>query len=90
MRTRLPINAPRATVNAPIETFDRFAAKIVPSIVERLPTLRGLDSGSLANAAPVEAFTAVLLHLNRAYKTRASIRITGLDEPDEQSAEGSD
>jgi NADPH-dependent F420 reductase len=51
-------------------------------IVQRLPNLRGLDSGSLANAAPVEAFTAVLLQLNRAYKTRASIRITGLDSSD--------
>lgn len=51
-------------------------------IVERMPNLRALDSGSLANAAPVEAFTAVLLQLNRHYKTRSSIRITGLDKDD--------
>ena len=48
-------------------------------IVERMPNLRGLDCGSLANAAPVEAFTAVLLQLNRLYKTRSSVRITGLE-----------
>lgn len=50
-------------------------------IIERMPNLRGLDCGSLANAAPVEAFTAVLLQLNRLYRTRSSVRITGL-EPD--------
>jgi NADPH-dependent F420 reductase len=48
-------------------------------IVERMPKLRGLDCGSLANAAPVEAFTAVLLQLNRLYKTRSSVHITGLE-----------
>ncbi|MBG01742.1 MAG: NADPH-dependent F420 reductase [Acidimicrobiaceae bacterium] len=48
-------------------------------IVEKMPNLRGLDCGSLANAAPVEAFTAVLLQLNRLYKTRSSVRITGLE-----------
>ena len=29
--------------------------------------------------APVEAFTAVLLQVNVRYKTRAAIRLTGLD-----------
>ncbi len=48
-------------------------------IVEKMPSLRGLDCGSLANAAPVEAFTAVLLQLNQLYKTRSSVRITGLE-----------
>lgn len=47
-------------------------------IVNALHNLRGLDCGSLSNAAPVEAFTAVLMQLNRAYRTRASVRITGL------------
>ena len=48
-------------------------------IVEKMPNLRGLDCGSLANAAPVEAFTAVLLQLNRLYKTRSSVSIIGLE-----------
>ena len=56
---------------------DSIAATI--EIVEKMPNLRGLDCGSLANAAPVEAFTAVLLQLNRLYKTRSSVRITGLE-----------
>ena len=39
---------------------------------------RGLDGGGLANAAHLEAFTAVLLSLNRTYKTRASFRVAGV------------
>ncbi len=48
-------------------------------LVSKLDNLRGLDCGSLANAAPVEAFTAVLLQLNKLYKTRSSVSIIGLD-----------
>ena len=39
---------------------------------------RPLDAGHLSNATPVEAMTAVLLHLNRRYRTRAALRITGI------------
>jgi hypothetical protein len=38
-----------------------------------------VHAGSLASAAPIEAFTAVLLEVNVRYKTRAAIRLTGLD-----------
>ena len=48
-------------------------------IVNKMDNLRGLDCGSLANAAPVEAFTAVLLQLNKLYKTRSSVSIIGLE-----------
>jgi 8-hydroxy-5-deazaflavin:NADPH oxidoreductase len=47
-------------------------------LIESLPNLRGLDCGSLANAGPVEAFTAVLLQLNRRYRTLTSISINGI------------
>ena len=33
----------------------------------------------MSNAAPIEAFTAVLLQLNVRYKTRSALRITGLN-----------
>ena len=49
------------------------------AIVNKMNNLRGLDCGSLANAAPVEAFTAVLLQLNKLYKTRSSVSIIGLE-----------
>jgi NADPH-dependent F420 reductase len=49
------------------------------AIIATMPHLRPLDCGSLSNAAPIEAFTAVLLQLNRKYQTRAAIQITGID-----------
>lgn len=48
-------------------------------IISRLPDLRPLDAGKLSNAAPIEAFAAVLLQLNVRYKTRAAVQFTGLD-----------
>ena len=48
-------------------------------IVGKIPDLRPLDAGQLSNAAPIEAFAAVLLQLNVRYKTRVAVRFTGLD-----------
>jgi 8-hydroxy-5-deazaflavin:NADPH oxidoreductase len=47
-------------------------------IVGKLPGLRPLDAGQLSNAAPIEAFAAVLLQLNVRYKTRVAVQFTGL------------
>lgn len=55
------------------------ATQATIELVARMPGLRGLDAGSLANATAIEALTAVLLQLNVRYKTRAGIRITGVD-----------
>jgi NADPH-dependent F420 reductase len=49
-------------------------------LVRMIPKLRPLQGGSLANAAPVEAFTAVLLDINRRYGARAVMRLTGIPE----------
>jgi predicted dinucleotide-binding enzyme len=46
-----------------------------------IPDLRALNAGSLSNAAPIEAITAVLLQLNVRYKTRAAVRLTGIHLP---------
>ena len=56
--------------------YDRTA-----ELVARIPNLRPLNAGSLSNAAPIEAVTAVLLQLNVRYKTRAAIRLTGIELP---------
>ena len=48
-------------------------------IVRRIPDMRPLDAGELSNAAPIEAFAAVLLQLNIRYKTRAAVQFTGID-----------
>lgn len=53
-------------------------AKIAP-LVEAIPDLRYVDAGPLENARIVEPITALLIGINRRYKTdRSGIHITGL------------
>lgn len=54
------------------------AAEATAELVATIPDLRALHAGSLAAAAATEAFTAVLLQVNRRYKTRSTIRLHGL------------
>ena len=54
------------------------ATRVASEIVAALPALRPLDAGQLSNAAPIEAFAAVLLQLNIRYKTRAAVKFTGI------------
>jgi NADPH-dependent F420 reductase len=49
-------------------------------IVQKIPDLRAVDAGELSNAAPIEAFAAVLLQVNVKYKARVAIRFTGLPQ----------
>jgi NADPH-dependent F420 reductase len=56
------------------------ARAVVADLVARMPHLRPLDAGSLANAAAIEAFTAVVLNLNIRYRTRAALRLAGIDD----------
>jgi hypothetical protein len=56
------------------------ATAAVVDIVQKIPDLRPLDSGELSNAAPIEAFAAVLLQINHRYKTRVAVRFTGIPE----------
>jgi predicted dinucleotide-binding enzyme len=44
----------------------------------RLVTGHAVDAGPLANARALEGMTAVILNVNRRYKTHAGIRIVGL------------
>lgn len=55
------------------------ATMITSQITAKIPGCRPIDAGSLSNAAPIEAFTAVLLQLNVRYKTRSALRMTGLN-----------
>ena len=56
------------------------ATEATAAIVTQIPDLRPLDAGELSNAAPIEAFAAVLLQLNGRYKTRVALRFTGLND----------
>jgi 8-hydroxy-5-deazaflavin:NADPH oxidoreductase len=55
------------------------ATKAVSDLVRLIPGLRPIDAGTLAAAAPVEAFTAVLASVNIRYRARSAVRLTGLD-----------
>lgn len=49
-------------------------------LLAQMPEMRPLDAGDLTQAAPIEAFTAVLLQLNVRYRTRVAVKFTGIDE----------
>ena len=57
----------------------KSATQTTIEIVQELQGMRPLDAGELSNAAPIEAFAAVLLQLNVRYKTRAAVKFTGID-----------
>ena len=61
---------------------DRAARQEVAALIDRLPGLRGVESGALGSALAIEALTPALLEVNRRYKTHAAIRLTGLPERD--------
>lgn len=56
------------------------AASAAADLISVVPGLRPLYTGGLSCAAPVEAFTAVLLQLNVMNKTRVALRFVGLPE----------
>lgn len=56
-----------------------FAKRTCMDLLSEIPGMRALDAGDLTQAAPIEAFTAVLLELNLRYKTRVAVKFTGID-----------
>ncbi|MEE8602377.1 NADPH-dependent F420 reductase [Euzebya tangerina] len=57
---------------------DKDAVAETIQLVERIDGIRGIAVGSLDHAATVEAMTAVLIEVNRRYRTTSGVRITGL------------
>lgn len=55
------------------------ATEVAVDIINKIPNTRALDAGELSNAAPIEAFAAVLLQLNVRYRTRAAVKFTGIE-----------
>jgi predicted dinucleotide-binding enzyme len=47
-------------------------------LIEAMKGLRPLDAGSLNQAAPIEAFTAVCITLNIRHKAHSTLRMLGL------------
>jgi hypothetical protein len=58
---------------------DKEAVQVVIEMTNQIKSVRGLNGGVLANNSQVEALTALLINLNRGYKTETQIKITGID-----------
>jgi NADPH-dependent F420 reductase len=59
---------------------DAEAKALVAELAERLVEGRAVDCGRLEVSRWLETLTAVLLNVNRRYKTNAGVRVTGLPE----------
>jgi NADPH-dependent F420 reductase len=59
---------------------DREAKREVMALAERLLGVRAVDGGGLGQARYVENLTALLIGINRRYKTESGIRITNLPD----------
>jgi 8-hydroxy-5-deazaflavin:NADPH oxidoreductase len=53
------------------------ASAATVALVDRIEGLRGVDAGSLAQAAPIEAFTAVLITINIRHKAHVAVQLSG-------------
>ena len=56
----------------------RAAKERVMELVPKIPNLRPVDGGALANARYVEQITPLLVNINRIYKIHAGIKIVGV------------
>ncbi len=54
------------------------AKEVAMDLAEAVTSRRGIDAGKLRLARQLEPFTAVLISINRKYKTHAGVRISGV------------
>lgn len=54
------------------------ATAVASELVAAIPGMRALDAGRLTSAGSIEALTAILIGMNVRYRTRLSIRLSGL------------
>ena len=57
---------------------DLEAKELVLGLAEHLVAGHALDAGPLANSRALEDMTAVIIHVNRRYRTVAGLRLTGI------------
>jgi 8-hydroxy-5-deazaflavin:NADPH oxidoreductase len=56
------------------------ATEATVALVDRIEGLRGIDAGSLSQAAAIEAFTAVLITVNIRHKVHAAVQLAGFGD----------
>ena len=54
------------------------ARALTIELTNSITGLRGIDAGSLAQASPIEAFTAVCISMNIRHRAHSTVRIAGL------------
>ena len=57
---------------------DEAARNEVSELVARIPGLRPIDAGQLANTRYLEGLTALLINLNRRHQAEGGILLTGI------------
>lgn len=57
---------------------DEDARAVVAELVEEIPGMRAVHVGALRLSRPIEELTAVLIGVNKRYKTHAGIKVAGL------------
>jgi predicted dinucleotide-binding enzyme len=73
-------------VEKPVETDilicgdDAEAKAVVIGHADAIEGVRGVDAGGLQLAREIEGLTAVLVAVNKRYKVRAGVRVTGLSD----------
>ena len=54
------------------------ARQLTIELTDSIEGLRGIDAGSLAQASPIEAFTAVCITMNIRHRAHSTLRIAGI------------
>ncbi|HKE97659.1 MAG TPA: NADPH-dependent F420 reductase [Actinomycetes bacterium] len=79
-------------VERPVETDvlvcgdDAGAKAAAIGHADAIPGMRGVDAGPLRQSRQLEGLTAVLVAVNRRYRVRAGVRVTGLPEDKRRQA----
>ena len=71
---------PNARIDADVVVCadDADAKSEVMKLAETIESVRAVDGGALANSRYVEELTALLININRIYKTHSTIKIVGV------------
>ena len=56
------------------------ASEATVALVDRIAGLRGINAGSMSQAAAIEAFTAVLITVNIRHKVHAAVQLAGFPD----------
>ena len=57
---------------------NKEAKELAFDLTNKIPTLRPIDGGGLANSKYVEQITPLLVNINRIYKIHSGIQVVGI------------